>query len=54
MNPDNWRCDGCPSWNEENGCMEDIEDVSKCKKIGEDGTYTEDCFELEGDLEEYY
>lgn len=49
-NPD--CCEGCPSWDDINGCWQNVRKYWDCDRIGEDGTYFSGQFEDED--EDYF
>lgn len=47
--PNSSQCEGCPDWDDVNGCWANVKNVDDCLKIGESGyygqfdDYDEDC-----------
>ncbi len=39
ISPNSTQCEGCPSWDDVNGCWADVDDVDSCDKLNEDGYY---------------
>jgi hypothetical protein len=39
--PNSSQCEGCPEWDDVNGCWDNVKDVDDCPLIGEDGYYCE-------------
>ncbi len=48
--PNESQCEGCPDWDDVNGCWANIVDVDCCERLGEDGLYP---FWDDEDEEEY-
>jgi hypothetical protein len=38
--PNSYQCEGCPDWDDVNGCWADVEDVDSCDKINDEGYYS--------------
>lgn len=39
MGPSCWNCEGCPSWDDINGCWRSHSSIALCGELGEDGLY---------------
>lgn len=37
--PNSAQCEGCPDWDDVNGCWANVEDVDCCEYINEEGNY---------------
>jgi hypothetical protein len=53
--PNSYQCEGCPEWDDLNGCWDGIKNVDRCLRIGESGYYGEfdDCDEDFEDNDEF-
>ena len=51
IRPNSNQCEGCPDWDDVNGCWNNVRDVDNCLKIGESGYYGDfdDCVDEEED-----
>lgn len=57
LRPDHWKCEGCPQWDDINGCWANCVSIDECVLMGEESHYVdpdwqdEDLEEWEGDWE---
>lgn len=37
--PDHWKCEGCPDWDDINGCWRSYRSIMLCSEMDEEGQY---------------
>lgn len=41
MRPESWTCEGCPQWDDVNGCWDNCRSIMQCKRMGEEPHYVD-------------